>query len=133
LVKKGKILKYNTINQESIAVLVKTFYPTILADKIVSPFFIEKLGDDINSPIWQEHLELLSNFWSSMALGDGDYNGNPLAAHFGMDLTKEAFAQWLHLFAVAINRVYEPRVGDFFKERSQIIARNFMANLGVLK
>ncbi|HGZ70684.1 MAG TPA: group III truncated hemoglobin, partial [Nitratifractor sp.] len=121
------------INQESIAVLVKTFYPTILADKIVSPFFIEKLGDDINSPIWQEHLELLSNFWSSMALGDGDYNGNPLAAHFGMDLTKEAFAQWLHLFAVAIDRVYEPRVGDFFKERSQIIARNFMANLGVLK
>ncbi len=133
MVKKGKILKYNTINQESIAVLVKTFYPTILADKIVSPFFIEKLGDDINSPIWQEHLELLSNFWSSMALGDGDYNGNPLAAHFGMDLTKEAFAQWLHLFAVAIDRVYEPRVGDFFKERSQIIARNFMANLGVLK
>ncbi|HHD75081.1 MAG TPA: group III truncated hemoglobin [Nitratifractor sp.] len=126
-------MKYNTINQESIAVLVKTFYPTILADKIVSPFFIEKLGDDINSPIWQEHLELLSNFWSSMALGDGDYNGNPLAAHFGMDLTKEAFAQWLHLFAVAIDRVYEPRVGDFFKERSQIIARNFMANLGVLK
>lgn len=133
MVKKGKILKYNTINQESIAVLVKTFYPTILADKIVSPFFIEKLGDDINNPTWQEHLELLTNFWSSMALGDGEYNGNPLAAHFGMDLTKEAFAQWLHLFALAIDRVYKPGVGDFFKERSQIIARNFMANLGVLK
>jgi hemoglobin len=124
-------LKYNTINKESIAALVRTFYPTILADKTVGPFFIEKLGDDINSPIWQEHLELLTNFWSSIALGDGNYNGNPLAAHFGMDLTREAFAQWLHLFALAIDRVYEPGVGDFFKERSQIIARNFMANLGV--
>ncbi len=124
-------MKYNTITQESIKKLVNTFYPTILADSITAPFFIAKLGDDINSPVWQEHLELLSNFWASIALGEGSYNGNPLAAHFDLELTREAFAQWLHLFSLAIDRVYEAQAGEFFKERSQIIARNFMVNLGI--
>lgn len=37
----------NTINKESIGQLVRTFYPMVLKDPLVGPFFIEKLGDDI--------------------------------------------------------------------------------------
>jgi len=124
-------MKADTLTKENIRELVDTFYPTILADGITAPFFIAKLGSDIDSQIWQEHLELLSNFWSSIALGDGKYSGNPLGAHFNLDLTKEAFDRWLELFAQAIDRVYEPETGTFFKERSQTIGRNFMVNLGI--
>jgi len=125
-------MKATTINQENIAKLVRTFYPTILADSITAPFFIAKLGSDINSPIWQEHLELLTKFWCFQALGDLDYKGSPLAPHFGLEgLNKEAFDRWLELFAQAIDKVYEPQAGAFFKERSQMIARNFMINLGI--
>ena len=125
-------MKANSITKESIDKLVRTFYPTILADEVTAPFFIAKLGSDINSPTWQEHLELLSNFWSMQALGDLSYRGSPLAPHFGLEgLNKEAFERWLELFEAAIDKVYEPQAGAFFKERSQMIARNFMINLGI--
>ena len=125
-------MKANTITKESIDRLVRTFYPTILADSITAPFFIAKLGADINSQTWQEHLELLSNFWAMQALGDLSYRGSPLAPHFGLEgLNKEAFERWLELFEAAIDKVYEPSAGAFFKERSRMIARNFMVNLGI--
>ena len=125
-------MKANTITKESIDKLVRSFYPTILADPITAPFFIAKLGSDINSQTWQEHLELLSNFWAMQALGDLDYKGSPLAPHFGLEgLNKEAFERWLELFEVAIDKVYEPQAGSFFKERSNLIAKNFMRNLGI--
>jgi len=123
--------RYNSITKESIRAMVDTFYPTILADPITAPPFIEKVGSDINSPQWQKHLELLTNFWAMSALGDLSYSGSPLAPHFSLNLSKEQFDRWLELFAKAIDRVYEPEVGEFFKQRSQNIARNFMINLGI--
>jgi len=123
--------RYNSITKESIRAMVDTFYPTILADPITAPPFIEKVGSDINSPQWQKHLELLTNFWAMSALGDLSYSGSPLAPHFSLNLTKVQFDRWLELFAKAIDRVYEPEVGEFFKQRSQNIARNFMINLGI--
>ena len=124
-------MKHTEIIKENIKELVNTFYPTILANKTTAPFFIEKLGADINSPIWQEHLELLANFWSTISIGNGTYNGNPLGAHFDLKLSVEAFQEWLRLFSDAVDKVYEPQAGAFFKQRSQIIARNFMLNLGI--
>ena len=125
-------MKANSINKENITQLVHTFYPTILADPITAPFFIAKLGGDINSQIWQEHLKLLSNFWAMQALDDLTYTGSPLAPHFGLEgLNKEAFERWLELFAQAVDKIYEPSAGEFFKERAQMIARNFMINLGI--
>lgn len=121
-----------SITIESIKDLVRTFYPTILADEIVGPFFIDKIGDDIESKVWQEHLELLGNFWAFAALGDMTYRGNPLAPHFHMDgISRKAFERWLDLFAKAVDRVYEPEAGSFFKQRSANIAENFMRNLGI--
>jgi len=122
----------NSITQASIERLVRIFYPMILKDEIVGPFFIEKLGADISSEVWQEHLVLISNFWASVALGDGTYQGNPLAAHFQMPgISREAFEHWLALFSEAADRVYQPHAGEFFKTRSGIIAGNFMRNLGL--
>ena len=122
----------NSITQENIRKLVEVFYPTILADELVAPFFVEKIGADINTPEWQEHLELLSNFWAFVVLGDMTYTGSPLAPHFDMPgLSRQAFEQWLFLFYQAVDKVYEPQVGQFFKQRSANIAENFMRNLGL--
>ena len=122
----------NSITQENIGRLVRIFYPMILKDEIVGPFFVEKLGGDIASEVWQEHLVLISNFWASIALADGAYQGNPLAPHFQMPgISREAFERWLALFAEAADQVYQPEAGAFFKTRSSTIAGNFMRNLGL--
>ncbi len=72
------------------------------------------------------------NFWSSMILQDESYFGNPLRPHFHIgELSHELFKQWLKLFHETVDEVFIPTIGYEFKERSEIIAGNFMRNLRV--
>ncbi len=122
----------NTINDENIERLVRTFYPSVLEDVLVGPFFIEKLGSDISSAQWEQHLVLLSQFWAFAALGDGVYTGHPLAPHFEIEgISREAFKQWLTLFYDAVDKTYTEKIGEFFKTKSAEIAENFMRQLEV--
>jgi len=122
----------NEITKENIEIMVLKFYRRVLKDDIVGPFFIAKLGDDMSNEYWEPHLELLVNFWSSIALGDTSYRGNPFAPHMYLgELSREVFEQWLKLFFATLDEIYEPRIADLFKERSTIIAGNFMRNLGI--
>jgi len=123
----------NEITRENIEEMVMNFYRRVLKDDVVGPFFIAKLGDDMNSEYWQPHLKLLVDFWASIALGDPSYRGNPFAPHMSLgELKRETFEQWLTLFYATLDEVYEPQIANQFKERSSIIAGNFMRNLGLL-
>jgi hemoglobin len=123
----------NEITRENIEIMVLNFYHRVLKDDIVGPFFIAKLGDDMSNDFWQPHLKLLVDFWASIALGDPSYRGNPFAPHMYLgELKKETFEQWLVLFYATLDEVYEPQTANQFKERSTIIAGNFMRNLGIL-
>ena len=109
---------------------MRTFYPCVLEDKLVGPFFIEKLGSDISSLDWEEHLVLLSQFWAFVALGDEAYTGHPLAPHFDIEgISRKAFARWISLFYEAVDKIYIENVGKFFKQKSADIAENFMRKL----
>ncbi|WP_373033698.1 group III truncated hemoglobin [Sulfurovum sp.] len=122
----------NTINDENIERLVRTFYPSVLEDEMVGPFFIEKLGSDISSAKWEEHLVLLSQFWAFTILGDEAYTGHPLAPHFEIEgISREAFNQWLKLFYDAVDKIYTENIGEFFKTKSADIAENFMRKLEI--
>ena len=123
----------NEITRENIEQMVMNFYRRVLKDETVGPFFIAKLGDDMHNEYWQPHLKLLVDFWASIALGDTSYRGNPFAPHMYLgELKRETFEQWLVLFYDTLDEIYEPAVANQFKERSSIIAGNFMRNLGLL-
>ncbi len=125
-------MAYSEVTKENLRTMVNVFYAKVLKDEIVGPFFIEKLGDDLKSDVWQTHLELLTNFWASIAMGDTEYRGNPFAPHLNLqNLSREAFSRWLELFAETVESVYSPEISNFFKQRSTIIAGNFMRNLGL--
>ncbi|MBT8344283.1 MAG: globin, partial [Sulfurovum sp.] len=77
-------------------------------------------------------LVLISQFWAFVALGDEQYNGHPMRPHFAIEgISRKAFEQWLKLFHEAVDKVYIPRSGEFFKLKSTDIASNFMRNLGI--
>lgn len=119
--------RYNTINKENIQEMVVAFYTKILKeDNEVSKVFVTKLGDDINSPQWQEHIEILTKFWSMIALQDDEYKGSPMAPHFDLGLTREMFGMWLSMFFELIDSLYEPKLATTFKTRAEDIAKNFM-------
>ena len=118
------------ITQENIRTLVLSFYAKIIKDDIVGPFFIAKLGDDMSNEQWETHLEIIIGFWTSLALGEPRYNGNLFLPHTKLgQLKRETFEQWLKLFAETLDEVYVEGIAEKFKERSMIIARNFMNNL----
>jgi len=122
--------KHNTITKENINEMVITFYTKILKeDGEVAKVFRDKLGEDINSEEWQEHIHILTNFWSMIALQDPAYQGNPLRAHFDLPLSRDKFGDWLVMFFEVIDTLYEAEVGVIFKSRAENIAMNFMRNL----
>lgn len=122
----------NEITRENVKEMVMSFYRKVLKDDILAPFFIAKLGDDMTNEHWKPHLELLINFWSSMTIGDGSYRGNPFAPHMYLgDLKRETFEQWLKMFFETLDEIYESQIAEHFKERSRIIAGNFMRNLRI--
>ncbi|WP_415396114.1 group III truncated hemoglobin [Sulfurimonas sp. CS5] len=122
----------NEITKKNLNKMVVRFYAKIINDDVVGPFFIEKLGDNLNNNLWKPHIELLTNFWASITIGDQNYRGNPLAPHLHLGgLERSTFEQWLNLFFETLDTIYEPHIADFFKERSTIIAGNFMRNLRI--
>ena len=122
----------NEVTKENLNKMVILFYTNILKDEIVGPFFIEKLGDDLKNYLWVQHIELLTDFWASIALGDTTYRGNPFAPHMQIqNLSRVAFQRWLELFSQTLDKIYIPQIAEQFKQRSTTIAGNFMRNLGI--
>jgi len=123
-------MQAHEITQENIRTLVMAFYTKIIKDDIVGPFFIAKLGEDMNNEHWVTHLEVIVGFWSSLALGNPKYSGHLFLPHTKLgQLKRETFEQWLKLFAETLDEVYVESIASKFKERSMIIAGNFMRNL----
>lgn len=125
-------MQSNEITKENIHKLVITFYSKVLKDEKISPFFIEKLGNDMKSEIWQKHIKILTDFWYTISFGHGDYRGSPFAPHMQITgLDRESFETWIRLFFESLDKLYVPDIAAKFKERSSIIAGNFMRNLSI--
>ncbi len=125
--------KYASIHQDNIKILVENFYPKVLKDELLAPFFIAKLGEDINHPLWREHLKLITEFWKKVALGFEEYERNPLEPHLQIEgISPEAFEAWLRLFHETADELFDETASNYLKEKSSEIAENFMRKLKLL-
>jgi hemoglobin len=114
------------VTEELIRELVETFYDRVIRDPELGPIFHKAL-----SGRWSQHLRLMVDFWSSVALRTGRYQGKPQAAHMSMNLTPELFARWLSLFEKTAREICEPDVAAFFTDRAGRIADSLQIGLGI--
>ncbi len=114
------------VSEELIRALVETFYDRVIRDPELEPIFHQAL-----SGRWSQHLALMVDFWSSIALRTGRYGGKPQAAHFGLNLTPELFGRWLALFEATAREVFEPDAALFFVDRARRIADSLQIGLGI--
>ena len=121
------------VTKENLNILVIKFYTKVLKDDFIGPIFIDVLGKDLKSDTWKAHIQLLTDFWASIALGDFSYSGSPFAPHVKLQdkLSIKAFEQWLKLFFETLNSIYEPQIAEQFLARSKNIAGNFIRNLNI--
>ncbi len=114
------------VTEEMIRQLVETFYDRVIRDPELGPLFHNAL-----SGRWSKHLALMVDFWSSIALRTGRYQGKPQAAHMGMSLTPELFSRWLVLFEQTAGEIFEPDMAAFFVDRAGRIAESLQIGLGI--
>ena len=89
----------------------------VLRDDDLGPLFRRAL-----SHRWDEHLAIMVDFWSSIALRTRRYGGKPQVAHRGMALLERQFERWLALFEATAREVCEPDAAEFFIDRAHRIA-----------
>jgi hemoglobin len=80
------------IDEALISDLVEGFYDRVRADPLLGPVFAERVED------WGPHLARMKQFWSSVALATGVYNGRPMPKHMSLPVDAEHFDRWLALF-----------------------------------
>jgi len=97
------------LTEESVRVVVEDFYGRVRADPDLAPMFESRLGDR-----WQEHLERMCDFWTTVLLGTRRYRGNPMASHMTIpDISPSHFTRWMNLFArTARAHLSEPAAAD---------------------
>ena len=82
------------LSEQDLAKLIPEFYARVRADPVLGPVFNRAIAD------WDEHLEKLQAFWSSIMLTSGRYKGHPLAEHIklGDAIERDMFQRWLALW-----------------------------------
>lgn len=125
-------MQTSELNRKNINKLVVTFYTKVLKEEEISSFFIERLGPNLKTQEWKTHIQLLTDFWSTLIMGVSDYKGFPFPPHAQMQgLKQESFRAWITLFFESVDSIFTEEVASKFKEKSSIIASNFMRNLGI--
>jgi hemoglobin len=107
--------------------VVHAFYDSIRADATLGPIFNRVIGDN-----WDHHLAKMCDFWSSVLLMTGRYDGRPMPAHIRIDtgngagLSEAHFAHWLGLFRATVAERCPPAAAALFEDRAQKIAASLL-------
>jgi len=94
-------------SRKEVDLLVRTFYSKVREDELLGPIFNKIITD------WEEHFELLTDFWESNLFFTRKYYGNPLLAHVEVDrkidntTTEMHFGVWLNLWYQTIDELFE--------------------------
>ncbi len=113
---------YNTVNEDSIADMVDTFYLAVRRDPLLGPIFADAIGDD-----WTPHLLKMRAFWSSVLLASRTYKGNPMIAHLRLPLlTARHFERWLELWRDTASSLCSQELAEVFVQRAESIGARLL-------
>jgi len=114
----AEIATRTCIDETMIERLVRSFYAKIRQDALLGPIFDARIRD------WEQHLQRMCEFWSSVALMSGRYHGNPMAKHLPLPVDATHFDQWLSLFEDTAREICPPKAAAHFVERARRIAES---------
>jgi hemoglobin len=115
-------MKQELKNRNDIEVLVRTFYEKVRKDDVIQHFFASMTDAD-----WQTHLPVMYNFWSSILLGEGTYQGGMMFKHFQLNrqipMQKPHFDRWEKLFLETVNELFEGELAEEIKRRASSVSQ----------
>src|SRR5215469_4680471 len=78
--------------RERISNLLRHFYADVRQDPLIGPIFNAQIKD------WEEHLEVITNFWETVIGGPRNYARPMPMKHLPLHLREEHFERWLFLW-----------------------------------
>jgi hemoglobin len=116
------------LDQPMVRAVVEAFYGRAGHDPLIGPVFNSKIPADH----WPAHIDLITEFWNSMLLGTGTYNGRPMPKHLAIpELDDAHFMRWLRLFRETAEELCPPDIAALFVERSERIGNSFRMNISM--
>jgi len=110
----------SAVSEAQLKGLIPLFYARVREDALIGPVFAAAISD------WNEHLEKLTTFWSSVMLTSGRYKGNPVAAHMkhlGV-ITPDMFDRWLSIWAEVTDEVLPTPVAAALQHKAARIGES---------
>ena len=115
-----------TLDEASLAALVDRFYDKVRADPALGPVFNAAVHD------WPAHKQLLTSFWSSVALGTRSYRGNPMAVHRAQPgISAAHFTRWLQLWRETTAEMFAPDAARTLQGYAERIGESLQYGLGL--
>jgi hemoglobin len=109
-----------------IRALVQAFYAKVRRDEVLGPIFDARIDN------WDDHLDKLAAFWSSVVLMTGRYKGRPMPVHARLPGISDAhFARWLALFGETARDICPPPAADLFVDRAGRIAESLKIGIAI--
>jgi hemoglobin len=108
------------IDEDGLRRVVTAFYARIRQDPELGPIFNDAIHD------WPEHLEKLTDFWSSVMLTSGRYKGRPVPAHLkhAQRITPQLFQRWLKIWAETTDELMAPQDAEALQAKAIRIAES---------
>jgi hemoglobin len=112
--------KLDHVSEETIRLLVDSFYTKVRRDPKLGPIFLRAIPGD-----WQPHLTKMYAFWSSVMLTTGRYKGNPVMKHLALPrFQPELFEHWLALFDETCCELFDGGIREEFRAKAVRIAES---------
>ncbi len=112
--------KDTTLTTAGLNQLVCCFYERVRHDPELGPVFETTVAD------WPEHLERLSDFWSSVMLTSGRYKGSPVAVHLALSArpSSRLFERWLELWRASVEDLFDDASAEALLTKADRIAES---------
>lgn len=113
------------IDEALIGALVDAFYARVQSDDLLGSIFAEHVAN------WSHHLPRMKDFWASIMIEPGRFNGRPMQKHIALGiLTKTHFERWLKLWnATVAQMVPNKAAADRFRTSAQRIADSLLTGV----
>ena len=107
--------------------MVEEFYSAIRGDARLGPIFAARIAD------WDQHLDRMTAFWTSVLHEGGGFRGNPMAKHIAIPgIERDDFLHWLALFGATLDRLErDPRATQLIVARARMIADSLLTGIRI--
>lgn len=115
------------IDDALISALVDGFYARVRADAMLGPIFAAHIAD------WTPHLRRMKDFWASIMIESGRFNGSPMQKHIALGgLDAAHFAHWLSLWDETLAQLIpDKHVADRFRAAATRIGDSLLTGIQI--